>query len=327
MESRRRYSETFGASSTTTHLFKPVVQTKLAVGASNDSYETEADSVADKVMQMNSSDSASISSGQTAVQRKCAACEEEEKVRRKPLAEHITPLIQRHSLATADASTASPHVESKINNSRGGGSLMDSGTRNFMESRFGTDFSDVRIHTGSEAIQMSRELNAQAFTVGNDIYFNQGKYSPTTDVGKHLLAHELTHTIQQSGKVERKIQKLSDPNCSSTTPMPVSGSCRDCFVHTCYSETFIPATSAALNVSVSVDYCEDPGNTGPEDFSVQVYKCGMLSDTRIGAKRLGGNIPDTLTFAIASVTPGDKYYIKIYSRSHLGLNSTYTISQ
>jgi hypothetical protein len=76
-----------------------------------------------------------------------------------------------------------------------------------MESRFGTDFSDVKIHTGSEAVQMSKELNAQAFTVGNNIYFNEGKYSPNSHAGKHLLAHELTHTVQQGGVMQKKIQK------------------------------------------------------------------------------------------------------------------------
>ena len=74
---------------------------------------------------------------------------------------------------------------------------MPGSTKSFMESRFGTDFSDVRIHTGDYATQMSGELNAQAFTVGSDIYFNRGKYSPESDHGRHLLAHELTHTIQQ----------------------------------------------------------------------------------------------------------------------------------
>jgi hypothetical protein len=124
----------------------------------------------------------------------------------KPLAE----TIQRVSNSTAEVSTAPSHVENGINSSRGGGSVMDQSTRNFMETRFGTNFSGVRIHTGSEAIQMSRELNAQAFTVGNDIYFNQGKYSPNTDNGKHLLAHELTHTIQQGGGIGRKVQRITD---------------------------------------------------------------------------------------------------------------------
>ena len=77
-----------------------------------------------------------------------------------------------------------------------------------MESAFGTDFSQVRIHTNSTAIQMNKELNAQAFTHGSDIYFNSGKYDPSSSSGQHLLAHELTHTVQQGGignRVHRKV--------------------------------------------------------------------------------------------------------------------------
>jgi hypothetical protein len=77
-----------------------------------------------------------------------------------------------------------------------------------MQSRFGTDFSSVNIHTGDEAIQMNRELNAKAFTVGSDIYFNQGQYNPNSDDGNHLLAHELTHTIQQGNGIQRQIQRM-----------------------------------------------------------------------------------------------------------------------
>jgi hypothetical protein len=76
-----------------------------------------------------------------------------------------------------------------------------------MENRFGNNFSDVKIHTGNDAVQMSKELNAQAFTVGSDIYFNSGKYAPEASDGKHLLAHELTHVVQQSGSIGRKIQR------------------------------------------------------------------------------------------------------------------------
>ena len=74
-----------------------------------------------------------------------------------------------------------------------------------MESRMGTDFSNVRIHTDSQSVALSSELNAQAFTVGHDVYFNSGKYSPESSDGKHLLAHELTHVIQQQdNKISKK---------------------------------------------------------------------------------------------------------------------------
>lgn len=310
--------------------FKPTIQKKLTVGSANDTYEAEADTMATKVMRMQEPQQQNMSHTGALVQRKCAACEQEEKLRMKPLAENISPLIQRRSTENSSESQAPNHVESQINSSRGGGNRMDTVTQNFMESRFGTDFSGVRIHTDSQAVQMSRELNAQAFTVGNDVYFNDGKYNPHSDSGKYLLAHELTHTVQQTGAIGRKIQKLSDYDCSSSTSLPLTGDCRECFIHNCYSETFVPALSSALNISVDVSYCEDPGNTGPEDFSVQVYKCAPWyrgGSTLIGSKRLGGNIPTNLTFSIASVTAGDKYFINIYSRSHLGLNAHYSISQ
>ena len=84
-----------------------------------------------------------------------------------------------------------------LSSSKGNGSPMSENTQHFMESRFGADFSNVRIHTGSYAENLSSSINAQAFTHGNDVYFNSGKYSPQTEAGGTLLAHELTHTIQQ----------------------------------------------------------------------------------------------------------------------------------
>ncbi|WCT10371.1 eCIS core domain-containing protein [Mucilaginibacter jinjuensis] len=89
------------------------------------------------------------------------------------------------------------NFESSLSNSNGSGSALPDSTRSFMEGRFNANFGDVRIHTGSTAETLSRDINAQAFTHGNNIYFNSGKYSPHTVSGGQLLAHELTHTIQQ----------------------------------------------------------------------------------------------------------------------------------
>jgi hypothetical protein len=112
------------------------------------------------------------------------------------LSTQITPFIQRKG---AGGSTASDGVSNQINATRGSGSPLPDNTRSFMESRIGADFSGVRVHTGSEAVQMNRELNAQAFTVGREVYFGEGKYSPDSSSGKSLLAHELTHVVQQAG--------------------------------------------------------------------------------------------------------------------------------
>lgn len=125
--------------------------------------------------------------------RKCADCEDEEKedIQRKP----ETSFLQAKA---NDAAPVTDTVADSIQSSKGSGSAMDGHTGSFMQRRFGVDFSNVRIHTGTEAVQMSRELNAKAFTTGNDIYFNEGQYQPGSDSGKHLLAHELTHVIQQN---------------------------------------------------------------------------------------------------------------------------------
>jgi len=89
--------------------------------------------------------------------------------------------------------------ENNLNSSKGGGSPLSSDTRQEMESGFGADFSGVRVHNDSNAVQMNQQLGSQAFANGSDIYFNEGKYNPGSNSGKHLLAHELTHTVQQGG--------------------------------------------------------------------------------------------------------------------------------
>ena len=85
----------------------------------------------------------------------------------------------------------------------GGGSPLDRETRGFMESRLGADFGDVRIHTDSKASESAKSVQAHAYTVGNDVVFQSGKYEPDSDSGKRMLAHELTHVVQQrSGPVD-----------------------------------------------------------------------------------------------------------------------------
>lgn len=97
----------------------------------------------------------------------------------------------------------SQQMESQLSQLQGGGRQMPNGLRNMMESGFGLDFSQVRLHTDSEAASMSSSIHAKAFTLGNDIYFNRGQFSPETSEGQRLVAHELTHVVQGSGKVGR----------------------------------------------------------------------------------------------------------------------------
>lgn len=118
--------------------------------------------------------------------------------------------------------------EQTLASSKGGGSILPDDTRQFMESRFNADFSGVRIHNDANAAMLTRNVNAQAFAHGNDIYFNTGKYSPDSTGGRTLLAHELTHTIQQgaskSSPVANKTISGKAANALSCKPVATSSS-------------------------------------------------------------------------------------------------------
>lgn len=187
-----------------------ITQKKLEIGESDDKYEVEADRMADQVVQMKPIAIDKPKPANNNIQRKCASCEEEEKIQKKALVEQVTPLIQKRETNLGGESVASQTITSGINQSRGRGKSLNGDVKHHMESGFGADFSSVRIHTDSNAINLSKQLNAQAFTVGNDIYFNEGKYNPNSNSGKHLLAHELTHTIQQQGVRKKKVQRVID---------------------------------------------------------------------------------------------------------------------
>ena len=97
----------------------------------------------------------------------------------------------------------SQQMESQLSQLQGGGRPMPQGLLNMMENGFGQDFGHVRIHTDAEAADMSSSISAKAFTLGNDIYFNRGQFNPETTEGQRLVAHELTHVVQGTGKVSR----------------------------------------------------------------------------------------------------------------------------
>ncbi|MFC4635127.1 DUF4157 domain-containing protein [Dokdonia ponticola] len=134
---------------------------------------------------------------------------EEEEIQEKE--EEEVQTLQKQAVGdVGDDNTVSPSVENTLQSTKGGGSPLDTNTRGEMESGFGADFSSVRVHNDSTAVQMNQQLGAQAFTNGSDIYFNEGNYNPGSDSGKHLLAHELTHTVQQGGaSIQRKPLQIS----------------------------------------------------------------------------------------------------------------------
>ena len=104
-----------------------------------------------------------------------------------------------------DAYEVSPDVATRIESQRNSGQPLDADTRRQMESSFGRDLADVRVHTGPEANQLNRQVHAEAFTSGNDVFLGEGNYSPDSPEGKELLAHELAHVVYQGGgNIRRK---------------------------------------------------------------------------------------------------------------------------
>lgn len=179
-----------------------IIQPKLKISQSGDEYEQEADRVAEHVMSLSSSvHSSSFVSMATAnederIDRKCAVCEmnkkEEEnlKISRKP--------SNRSILEVSDQATK------EINSIRSsGGTPLDANIKGFMESRFGGyDFGNVNVHTEERAARSAQNVNALAYTMGNNIVFGEGQYKPNTLEGRRLLAHELTHVVQQASNLQ-----------------------------------------------------------------------------------------------------------------------------
>jgi hypothetical protein len=216
---------------------RPVIQPKIAVGAPGDRYEQEADRVADQVMNMKAP-----TANPQPVQRQEEPAEES--VQMQPLAASITPLVQREASLEEEPEEqvqpktiqpeeqqeplqtkasvqragqeggfqADPSIESRLASQKGGGSPLSDEVRSFMEPRFGADFSQVRVHTDSNAVQMNQALGAQAFTHGSDIYYAAGKSPGISD----LTAHELTHVVQQTGNQIHRHPEGADLSVNST---------------------------------------------------------------------------------------------------------------
>ncbi|HTS30928.1 MAG TPA: DUF4157 domain-containing protein [Bryobacteraceae bacterium] len=155
------------------------IQAKLAISHPDDPDEREADLVAGEVMRSPAQHCACEGSDEP-----CEEC------RQKAIS------VQRWASGPAAGAGHAPAIVERV--LRSPGRLLDSATRRFFEPRFGRRFDDVRVHTGPEAQESARAIQANAYTAGDHVVFADGQYSPDTEHGKQLLAHELTHVVQQS---------------------------------------------------------------------------------------------------------------------------------
>ncbi|NEQ55647.1 MAG: DUF4157 domain-containing protein, partial [Leptolyngbya sp. SIO3F4] len=197
------------------------IQAKLTIGQPNDRYEQEADNVAKTVVQQINNPSIN---------------QQEHEVQRAPLAINAIRRLPLQRQGSIPVGTASDEFENNLNRARSGGSSLAPKVKSQMESAMGADFSRVRIHTDAQSNQLSQSIQAKAFTTGQDVFFKQGEYNPSSRSGQELIAHELTHVVQQNsntiqrfGLAEASKQIVSGQqpqsslnNSSSQTQEPLS---------------------------------------------------------------------------------------------------------
>ncbi|MDD1617419.1 MAG: hypothetical protein CG439_2543 [Methylococcaceae bacterium NSP1-2] len=228
-------AQPFFAKANTGNFFAPAIQMKMTVNQPNDKFEQEADKMADKIMRMPSS--TPMTGKEEKVQRQPAeklqkkeedkiqkAAMPEEKVQKKvddklqkaPVPEQ--KLQRKEKAGKADGvPTISANLQTIIQTKvASGGQPLSGDVRNDMEARFNADFSKVRIHNDADSAKLNNYLSAKAFTYQNHVFFSSGQYQPGSSAGKQLLAHELTHTIQQGHAAQR-----SSPQVSTTVTAPV----------------------------------------------------------------------------------------------------------
>jgi hypothetical protein len=224
------------------------VQTSsLTVSSPHDAAEREAVSTAAAVMRMPTPDSAPPP---------------EPPVRRLEIARlHL----QRKSDGPGKTD---PQVTGEIHSAMSGGTPLSPSVRGFMEPRFGADFTNVRVHTGEQSAALNRKVNAQAFTVGEHVFFDRGAYQPETRQGKELIAHELTHTIQQGAAPQRAaVQRQAQPEVTRQSPRSVQ----------------------RLGISDALDYFADKANLIP-GFRMLTIILGMNPINMSAVARTPANI-------------------------------------
>ncbi|PZO37092.1 MAG: hypothetical protein DCF19_19800, partial [Pseudanabaena frigida] len=167
------------------------IQAQLSIGEPNDKYEKEADETAAKVVQQIN----------TPIQSKSIQRQQTLSVKRKLQAKSLVQ--KRENVGGGDASA---DLESAINSARGGGNSLDDSLQKSMGKAMGADFSGVKVHTNPQADMLNRSVGALAFTTGQDLFFKSGQYNPSSKSGQELIAHELTHVVQQNGNAVQRHQ-------------------------------------------------------------------------------------------------------------------------
>jgi Domain of unknown function (DUF4157) len=272
-----------------------ILQTKLQIGEAGDRYEQEADRVAEQVVQM----------PEPTIQYQ---------VEPEAISDSITPL-QRRS-ADRDRISEVPPIVNEVLNSPG--QPLDSGTQKFMESRFGHDFSQVRVYTDAKADESSRAIGASAYTVQDRIVFAHGNYAPESTCGRQLLAHELTHVVQQSAPL---VQRQVEPDTINAIPLytiktdsiqvPQGREGRAGSIDT---DTFFIPLSITVRVTATASYIGS--STNVSDWSVQLFRSPWWgADEPIGTRHVD-RVGNTIRFSVFPPdAPTRSYYLRFRNAS------------
>jgi hypothetical protein len=188
------------------------LQAKLTIGEPGDKYEQEADQVARQVVQRINAPQRDVPDGEPIQKQPDLMAKVIQRIDESRQEEKAIPQVNNDFVLRAyreavgdSAPDVQANFETTLNRARGGGSALDKAFRAKVESAMGADFSGVKVHTDAEADQLNRSIQARAFTTGEDIFFSQGTYEPSSQQGQELIAHELTHVVQQTGKVRSKL--------------------------------------------------------------------------------------------------------------------------
>jgi hypothetical protein len=332
-------------------------QAKLSVSHPQDAAEKEADKVARQVTEATKAEGAHEPKAPPAtlepgihraakdkvatvpaaknIQRK-AASPEENKLSRAAKPEE--PKAARQAGHSSDAMAGAPvpdHAEARIQANKGGGSPLPERVKTEMEGRLGQDFSAVRIHTDKEAVELCTEMQARAFTVGPDIFFASGEFAPETPAGKELLAHELTHVVQQDGGAARTLMRTHG---SATAAAPAAGGANTYTVRSGHYNGTTLCTDPT-NKTLSLPKIRLPHlkqrNSGlfPKPLPVRQGTRPNTDQTNKWRQRVGGTIQSKFTTlatnartagatATDPVSSAETFFFSLTSNSHLLLFGT-----
>jgi outer membrane protein OmpA-like peptidoglycan-associated protein len=243
------------------------IQAKLSISAPGDESEREADEVADRVMRMPDSGS---------VQRMCDECEEEAQavIQTKPANSAAVPA----ALGSGD-----------LGGLRGGGQPLPMAARSFFENRMAHDFAGVRVHADARADELSRSVSARAFTHGNHIVFRTGEYSPDTSSGRRLLAHELTHTIQQGASPASSLTAGTSLGMTEGAHSQVASVQRACeFVDPPADMVDCDPATSTVGSGTSIQFGLDVSDVTPSRATISAIAAAWHAGGRTAVLRIDG---------------------------------------